>query len=688
MPNRLQDESSPYLLQHANNPVDWYPWCEEALALSREQDKPIFLSIGYSACHWCHVMEHESFEDDAIAKLLNDNYVCIKVDREERPDLDMIYMDAVIALKNGQGGWPLSAFLTPKQQVFYGGTYWPLKAKMGMPGFGQVLLGVLDAFTSKRDAIEKQSTEITGWLNRSSDKSSSLDRDAVVSTGVRAMENQFDFTSGGFGSQPKFPHAMDLQWLNLIADSWPQNESPSKQVVESMVDINLQKMALGGIYDHLGGGFARYSVDERWLVPHFEKMLYDNALLTMSYTQRRQRKADPFYEAVVSETIDYVLEMLTDSEGGFYSTEDADSEGEEGKFYVWSPAEIAEALGDDADEFCEAYDVLAGGNFEGKSILNLTDWLNKATSQQMFECNQRWKDARKKLLEVRNRRIRPGLDDKVIVSWNGLMISAIARAAAVFGNEEWESAAICAAEFVLGKLRRDDGRLLHTWRHGKAAIDAYLDDYAAMLCATLELYRLTFDARWINEAKTLADTMVRHFADESGGFFFTADDAEKLIARKKPWHDNSVPSGNALAACGLLGLGRLIGDESYIALANETIEGASHVLNRVPHAASQMLIAMSTSQMGQREIVVAGSADKTRPLMRRIQKKWLPGVSLIAISDAEATKNGPLSAMLEGKTFDAETVTLFDCENFSCKLPVVGEDQVSQWIDSLDEVAS
>ena len=686
MPNRLQNESSPYLLQHANNPVEWYPWNGEALARSRDEDKPIFLSIGYSACHWCHVMEHESFEDDAIAKFLNDNFIAIKVDREERPDLDMIYMEAVMALKNGQGGWPLSVFLTPKQQVFYGGTYWPPQAKMGMPGFGQVLLSVLDAFTNKRDSIETQSTEITQWLNRSSESTATVDHETVTVGGVRAMENQFDFTNGGFGNQPKFPHAMDLQWLNLITEAWPKNESPSKQVVESMVELNLQKMALGGIYDHLGGGFARYSVDERWLVPHFEKMLYDNALLTMAYTQRCQREPNPFFEIVVSETIEYVLEMLTDPAGGFYSTEDADSEGEEGKFYVWSPEEIAEVIGDDADEFCETYDVSASGNFEGKSILNLTNWLNRATSQQMFECNDRWSDARKKLLKERNKRIRPGLDDKVIVSWNGLMICAMARAAAVFENEKWESAAIGAAEFVFSNVRREDGRLLHTWRHGKATIDAYLDDYGAMLCAMVELYRLTFDDRWIVEAKTLANLIVDHFGDEHAGFFFTADDAEKLIARRKPWHDNSVPSGNALAACGLLELGKLIGEESFIELANKTIQGADHVLNRVPHAASQMLIAMNLSQVDRREIVLAGEPSKVKPLMRRLQKKWLPGVSSVLVTDADAAKEGPLSELLDGKSFAADSVTLFDCENHTCKLPVVGEEEVSAWIAALSRV--
>ena len=462
MPNRLQNESSPYLLQHANNPVDWYPWGEEALSRAKELDRPIFLSIGYSACHWCHVMEHESFEDEAIAKVLNENFVCIKVDREERPDIDMIYMEAVMALKNGQGGWPLSAFLTPDQNVFYGGTYWPPKAKMGMPGFNQVLLSVLDAYTNKRDTIKKQSAEITRWLNRPADDSPALDHAAVSARAAQAMENQFDFTHGGFGAQPKFPHSMDLCWLNRVAADWGVNATPSRKVIETMVDLNLQKMALGGIYDHLGGGFARYSVDERWLVPHFEKMLYDNALLTIAYTQRCQQNHSPFFKTVVEETIDYVLERLTDEAGGFYSTEDADSEGEEGKFYVWTPEEISQVLGPAASsKFAAIYDVSDDGNFEGKNILNLTDRLNRATGEQICEVKNTMRDSRAKLLATRRQRVRPGLDDKVIVFWNGLMIRAIARAAAVFGNPKWQAAAVKAADFVLQQLSDSEGRLLH-----------------------------------------------------------------------------------------------------------------------------------------------------------------------------------------------------------------------------------
>ena len=685
MPNRLKNESSPYLLQHANNPVDWYPWGEEALAASKKLDRPIFLSIGYSACHWCHVMEHESFEDEEIARVLNENFICIKVDREERPDIDMIYMEAVMALKNGQGGWPLSAFLTPDQQVFYGGTYWPPKPRMGMPGFNQVLTNVIDAYTNKRDTIKTQSADITDWLNRPAAEAGEIDAATVTTSAAWALENQFDFTHGGFGTKPKFPHAMDLSWLNLVATDWGKNDTPARKVIETMVDLNLRKMALGGIYDHLGGGFARYSVDERWLVPHFEKMLYDNALLTMAYTERCQRHESPFFATVVQETIDYVLELLTSPEGGFYSTEDADSEGEEGKFYVWTPQEIEKVLGkESASKFAAIYDVTDNGNFEGKNILNLTDRLKDAGPEDMFDVKTASKAARQQLLAVRNKRVRPGLDDKVIVSWNGLMIRAIARAATVFENETWKLAAVKAAEFILQHLSDKDGRLQHTWRNGKASIGGYLDDYAAMVWAFVELYRLTFDDRWVTEAQRLCDLMLKHFGDESPGFFFTADDAEKLIARQKPWHDNSVPGGNSLAACALIELGRLTGNQSLLEKGWKTVEAASHVLNRAPHAASQMLVAMTMSQSKPREIVIAGKPSVARPLIERLQKLWLPGTSLILLTDPKSIESGPLKEALAGKEFDSETVTLFDCESLACKLPVVGEEKVRKWIDELE----
>ena len=466
MPNRLAGESSPYLLQHQNNPVDWHPWGPEALALAQSADKPIFLSIGYAACHWCHVMEHESFENAAIARLMNENFVCIKVDREERPDLDHIYMSAV-QLLTGRGGWPMSVFLTPELKPFYGGTYWPPSARMGMPGFDQVLLAVADAWKNRRAQAIEQASELTSHITGLTElpASEAVLSQAMIDQAGGTLERSFDFRHGGFGGAPKFPHPMDLQ---LLLRLWRRHRCDG---LLQMVTTTLDKMAAGGIYDHLGGGFHRYSVDERWLVPHFEKMLYDNALLTAAYVEGFQATGNPEYARVVRETCDYVLRDLTDLAGGFYSTEDADSEGEEGKFYVWTPNEIAEVLGAEKTEtFCYVYDVTDPGNFEGQSILNLPKAIEacaKIKQRGVDELRQELAESKAKLLAAREQRVRPGRDDKVLVSWNGLMIDALSRAAGALDERRYLAAARKAADFILQSMRRPDGRLLHTWRRGK-----------------------------------------------------------------------------------------------------------------------------------------------------------------------------------------------------------------------------
>ncbi len=687
MANQLSNESSPYLLQHASNPVDWYPWNEQSLVRAKELDRPIFLSIGYAACHWCHVMEHESFENEAIAKLLNENFVSIKVDREERPDIDMIYMDAVMALRNGQGGWPLSAFLTPSQQVFFGGTYWPPTARMGMPGFDQVLLSVLEAYRNKREAIESQSQEITRWLNRDAEVSASEDvsLDQILQRSVQAMENSCDFERGGFGDAPKFPHAMDLRLLNQMIDDWPVQGSPTREVVATMIDVSLKKMALGGIYDHLGGGFARYSVDPYWLVPHFEKMLYDNALLTTAYTERCQREPNPYFEHVVADTIEYVLRMLTHSDGGFFSTEDADSEGEEGKFYVWSKSETESILGAEAAEFCQVFDVSEAGNFEGHNILNLTDSMSDQPFEQVVATIEKFKSARKQLFDVQAKRIRPGLDDKVITSWNGLMIGAMARAGAVFDKPRWVEAASGAADFVFKTLTSGD-RLLHSWRDGTSSVGGFLDDYAAMLCATLELYRATFDVRWIDKANGLAEQMLELFHDaENGGFFFAAKDSEQLIAQKKPFSDNSVPSGNALAACGLLELGLLLNNQAWIDHADRTLQCAGSLLTRAPQAASQTLIAVRRKQAKRQEILLAGRESEIAPLVKQLQQSWLPDATLIVVTDWDAIQGSVLADAIADKKTDLSNPTLYICEGFQCQLPVVGLPEIGDAISKLSK---
>jgi uncharacterized protein YyaL (SSP411 family) len=479
MPNHLAQETSPYLLQHANNPVDWHAWGPEAIARAREEQKPIFLSIGYSACHWCHVMEHESFENPDIARLLNESFVSIKVDREERPDLDHIYMSAVQSIA-GRGGWPMSVFLTPDLEPFFGGTYWPPTSRMGMPGFDRVLAAVADAWQNRRAETIEQAGRLAEHVRALSGLATEPGElsPTLLRTAGAALERSFDHRYGGFGGAPKFPHPMDLK---LLLRLW--RREPREGVLQ-MVTHTLDKMAAGGMYDHLGGGFHRYSVDERWLVPHFEKMLYDNALLASCYLEAWQATQRETYLQVVRETLDYVLREMTHADGGFYSTQDADSEGEEGKFYVWSPAEVQAVLGEKAaGTFCYVYDVSEQGNFEGHSILNLPKTLAQCAqllNRDLADLQAELAASRAKLLAVRDRRVHPGLDDKVLVSWNGLMIDAFAQAAAALGDARYHEAAARAADFLLTKLRQPDGRLLHSWRKGKPRFEAYVDDYASL----------------------------------------------------------------------------------------------------------------------------------------------------------------------------------------------------------------
>ena len=685
--NHLAQESSPYLLQHKNNPVDWHPWGDEALKKAKEEDKPIFLSIGYSACHWCHVMEHESFEDETIAKMLNENFVCIKVDREERPDIDQIYMNAVVALR-GQGGWPLNVFLTPDQEFFFGGTYWPPKSRMGMPGFDQVLTGTLDAFKNKRDEVVKQSKQITEFLNDSSvvvggeGEAQPLD-DALLVKAARSLEAGFDFENGGFGDKPKFPHAMQLSFLVRLARRWSRLQTPPKDRLTSIVNLNLQKMAWGGIYDHLGGGFARYSVDERWLVPHFEKMLYDNSLLTVSYVDMFQFSGDKFYETVARETLDYILHDLTDETGAFYSTEDADSEGVEGKFYVWQKDEIDAALDDDvATLFCDFYHVTEHGNFEEANILNQTESLEAFAKERKLDADKlatQLHQAKETLLKIRNQRVRPGLDDKVLVNWNALAIIAMARAGAAFDEPRYAAAAEKAAAFVLDTLRRKDGRLLHTWRNGQAKLDAYLDDYAGMIVALLTLYQTDFNERWVDEAAELSKQMVAHFGDgETGAFYFTADDHEQLIARVKSFQDSSVPSGNALAATGLQMLGRLLGQDQWLERANKVMLAGSNLMRRAPMAAGQMLIAAENMLDQNYELVLMGpTKESVAAPLAELRSHFLPNVTLICRTDDNSrTRSKLVDEVLSGKKPLNGQVTIYVCQNHSCKKPISGEAEV------------
>jgi hypothetical protein len=543
MPNRLIDETSPYLLQHADNPVDWYPWNDEALQKAQDEDKPIFLSIGYSACHWCHVMAHESFEDERIAEILDQYFVSIKVDREERPDLDQIYMNAVVAL-TGRGGWPMSVFLTPDGRPFYGGTYFPPTPRYGMPSFTQVLYGVINAWQNRREEVLTGSERVVAALQQSTLPTTGSEPGAtpaqtapvelsldVLTSAFEALWHGFDRTHGGWGEAPKFPQPMVLEFLLR------HHHRTGDALALKMVTQTLEAMARGGMYDQLGGGFHRYSVDERWLVPHFERMLYDNAQLARVYLHAWQVTGNEFFRTITKEILDYVMREMTDPAGGFYSTQDADSEGEEGKFFVWKPDEIREVLGSEADEFMAAYGITGHGNFEGKNILEFVGGLDQRPALA---------DARQRLYDVREERIHPGLDEKVLTSWNGLMLAAFAEAARALNRDDYRQVAERNAEFLLRELRQENGRLLRTWKRrpervlegpsegpGEAKLNGYLEDYAYLIEGLLELYQTTFDPRWFLAAQELAETMIEHYADSDGTLFDTSDDHETLITGER-----------------------------------------------------------------------------------------------------------------------------------------------------------
>jgi uncharacterized protein YyaL (SSP411 family) len=704
MPNRLAHESSPYLLQHQNNPVDWYPWGPEAIEKARRENKPIFLSIGYSACHWCHVMEHESFENEAIASVLNANFVAIKVDREERPDLDQIYMNAVQML-TGHGGWPMSVFLTPNLKPFYGGTYWPPQASRGMPGFDQILAAVIDAWKNRRERANTAADQLTAELQNvgqvAAGDAAELKGD-LITAAVGQLYRAFDQTFGGFGQAPKFPHPMDLQLLVRIADRTGQSGPLD------MVRLTLDRMAAGGIYDHLGGGFCRYSVDARWLVPHFEKMLYDNALLTSAYLDAYLVTRDENYARIVRETLDYVLRDMTNPAGGFFSTEDADSEGHEGLFYTWTPDEIDAVLGDErGSTFGRVYDVSDLGNFDGRNILNLPKTIEqcaKILGRDKTDLEAELADSRAKLFAAREKRVRPGRDDKVIVAWNGLMIDAMARAGGALDEPKFVNAAESAANFILTNLRRNDGRLLHTWRAGKAKLDAYLDDYGALANSFISLYEATFDERWINEAVRLLDIVLKEFADPAGGFHYTASDHEKLIARTKELTDSSTPSGNGLAATALLRLGKLLGRGNYLDAAESTLTTAVPIMQRAPLAAGQMLLALGRYLGPSYELVLVGDAANPHvaTVVRTIQSRYLPRCVFAAriVGWAPPTKSSNtdqgggqcppygsarLDELFAGKSSPIGLPVLYVCQNFACQAPAVGLEEIETRLTELSE---
>jgi len=675
-PNRLVHETSPYLQQHAHNPVDWYPWGPEALAAAVKLDRPIFLSIGYSACHWCHVMEHESFEHAAIAELMNEHFINIKVDREERPDLDQIYMSAVTAL-TGRGGWPMSVFLTPKLEPFYGGTYWPPTSRMGMPGFGDVLTQVYAAWVHRRDDVERGARELTDAVveaGRSTAEEQPLS-ESLLKKAESTLLRTADHVHGGFGGAPKFPHPMDLRLLLRTAKRFKTPEALE------VVRLTLDKMSAGGIYDHLGGGFHRYSTDSRWLVPHFEKMLYDNALLATAYLEAFQVTHEPRYAEVVRETLDYVLREMTDSQGGFYSTQDADSEGEEGKFFVWGEEEVISVLGPELSPlFAYCYDVTPQGNWEGANILNRVK--THAQAAKILGINEDrlaelLAECRRKLFEVREKRVHPGRDDKILVGWNGLIISAMAQAGSVLFEPRFTAAAARAADFVLDRMRGPDGHLLHAYKDGSARLNAYLDDYACLIEALIEVYQANFEAKYLDAALGLAKDLIDRYGDmQAGGFFFTPHDHEPLISRNKDVHDNATPSGNAMAAGALLKLAQLCGRTDLEHAARRTLEMLSGEMARVSMAMGQALLAVDDFLGPAYEIVIlqGGGANEADQVLRMLAGRYLPSkvVARRAPDVDDANLPESLRPLLEGKRAPDGQTTLYLCQRGVCQAPAKG----------------
>ncbi len=676
--NRLANETSPYLQQHAGNPVDWHPWDDESLALAKQLDRPIFLSIGYSACHWCHVMEHESFENSEIAAVMNAGFVNIKVDREERPDLDQIYMNAVMAM-TGSGGWPMSVFLTPDLKPFFGGTYWPPTAKWGRPGFREILTAVQEAWQNRRDAVLEQAGQLTDAVIQAglpAEGSETLSAN-MLRQAQRSLLRNADRRHGGFGSAPKFPHPMDLRVLLRCAQRFS-----SPEAVE-VVKLTLDNMAAGGIYDHLGGGFARYSTDERWLVPHFEKMLYDNALLTTAYLEAFQATGDENYRRIIQETLDYVLREMTQPQGGFYATQDADSEGVEGKFFVWSEAEVLDVLGpEDGRVFCDCYDVTALGNWEHTNILNRPKTSRQAAALLKLgenELDQILARCREKLFAVRSRRVHPGRDDKILASWNGLMIAAMARAGAVLNEPRYLTAAQAAADFMLKNMTAESHRLWHGWKDGRARFNGYLDDYACFIDGLVELAQALLDSKYLTAAVRFAEQMIALFHDaEAGGFYYTSADHESLIARHREIHDNATPSGNSMAATALLKLSRLTGRADFADVAHGTLSMMSGTLARVPTAAGQALIALDFLLGPSYELVLIDgeSVPEGDAAWTAISQRFIGSHVAWRCRRGEPIPT-ELTAILAGKTAVNDQPTLYVCREGACESPAVGIDAIA-----------
>jgi uncharacterized protein YyaL (SSP411 family) len=659
MPNRLAGETSPYLLQHANNPVDWYPWGDEALNRARAVGKPILLSIGYSACHWCHVMAHESFENLHIAALMNDNFINIKVDREERPDLDGIYMQAVQAI-TGSGGWPLTVFLMPDGKPFFGGTYFPPEDRRGMPGFNRVLKTVADAYVNRRGEIEKAAGQIIAVLTSETKVSESepmaLD---ILNQAYLTLQRDFDGENGGFGLAPKFPQPMALEFLLRYF-----YRTQDKAVLE-MVDFTLEKMARGGIYDQVGGGFHRYATDSSWLVPHFEKMLYDNALLSRVYLHAYVVTGKRLFRFIAEETLDYVLREMSDPNGGFYSTQDADSEGVEGKYYLWTPQEIIDVTGkDNSHIIADYFGVTADGNFEGKNILHVVKELGAEVSTVIDQ-------AKESLRKRRDQRVKPGRDEKILASWNGLMLASLAEAACALDRPDYLAAAVANGSFLLDSMLVN-GFIQHAYRDCKAKLDGYLDDYAMVIDGLLSLHQATLRGGWLHQAIELAKIMVEQFWDEATGIFYdTCGRHENLFIRPRSTFDGALPSGASMAIMVLLKLGWLTDNHGFKNIAAQALRSVRELISQHPLGFGNWLCALDFYLSEPRQIAIIGSTDNpvTSELLHTLCTTWLPNKVVAAYDPGDPTAVSELK-LFENRGMINNQSTVYVCHRYSCQKPV------------------
>ena len=665
-PNRLIAEKSPYLLQHAHNPVDWYPWGQEAFEKAQQEEKPVFLSIGYSTCHWCHVMEEESFEDEEVAEIINNNFVPIKVDREERPDVDSIYMEVCQRL-TGRGGWPLTVIMTPDKEPFFAGTYFPKNSKRGLPGLINILEQVSTKWQQDRKQLKEQGQQIVEDLGSSLTAASATEINAaevkkILTAAVDNLSHRFDEQYGGFGRAPKFPQPHNLLFLLRYA------QANNDQNALEMVTKTLDNLWRGGIYDHIGYGFARYSTDRQWLVPHFEKMLYDNALLAITYLEAYQATGTEDYAKVATEILTYVQRDMTAESGGFYSEEDADSEGEEGKFYLWSPEEVKEVLGRKlGTEFCEYYDITAGGNFEGQNIPNLIGEEEKKT-----EIDAKFTAAKEQLFEAREERIHPGKDDKILTSWNGLMIAAFAMAARILDQDKYQRQAEKAVDFIQNNLIREDGRLLARYRDGEAAYLGYVDDYAYLIWGLIELYQTSFKVEYLNLAIDLNQDLLDYFWDtEEGGLYLYGSDGEKLITRPKKIHDGALPSGNAIAAFNFWRLAQLTADEELFAKLEKQLSAFYQNFKTAPTAHTASLFSLFYFRDVGKEIVVSGRDEaRVNEFIKLINNKYLPFSTVLLNTQGTAESLAQLNPNFNGQDFKSRGQGVQICKNYTCQTPI------------------